>query len=453
MNNKYFEIILKKPFILALIAFFIILISIPKLAFSYNNQRFVKIFDMNFSRSHHSAVLMQDGRVFITGGTKSESAKTAEIFDPKTNKFTKTNDMNLGKQKPYLLTLKDGRIFIFGKNIDTDYRSCTSSAEIYDPKIDKYEILSGFENCRTEYSSVSLDNGNIIIPGSFDHKTPAYLKSIIFNPDTNKITPINLPPLDNYKVTKLKDTNIFILGRFKIRDNDFKNLFLIYNPINNTYKELNVKVNPNINPRVPKFDPLELISLRDGKVLIFVKQNSWNNGLLAILNPSNNSIKHTESRNPAFYYSGGFAITKLKNDQILLTGGGDNYYSSQTNKKAGIYDPKYKTYDEIKNIHFEVRPNENGAGAWNREAIQIPGNQHIIHKTFTEIFGNLVYQNGNWVKGKAEEPPYNTYELMPDMLSKRSGHTATLLQNGNVLITGGNNGKENLNSAELFKVQ
>jgi hypothetical protein len=79
------------------------------------------------SRTNHSAALMNDGRIFIAGGTGSD---TAEIYNPTDGTSVATgNPLAHQRAKAHLRVLPDGKVQIIGGNEDV-------SMEVYDPAID-----------------------------------------------------------------------------------------------------------------------------------------------------------------------------------------------------------------------------------------------------------------------------------------------------------------------------
>ncbi len=78
---------------------------------------------MIIPRFGHSAVLLKDGRVLITGGywckgsggkCNEVAPKSAEIYDPKIGKFIRTGDMNFGRTYHSSILLNDGRVLVVG---------------------------------------------------------------------------------------------------------------------------------------------------------------------------------------------------------------------------------------------------------------------------------------------------------------------------------------------------
>lgn len=429
---------LSKAFIAVIII--ALLITIPHLL--PKQYSFQEVADMNFARSHHSAVLLDDGRVYITGGvSERESRKSAEVYNPKTKKFERVADLNIAKKEPTLLKLNDGRIFIFGENQSNGYNSHSSSAEIYDPKTDKYELVKGFDKSRRDYYTVLLNDGNILIPGnySYDFKNPLYIKNIIFNPNTKEIKEANIPILDNYNAIRLFDGNIFIMGKVKVTDNDYKNLYLIYNSEKNVCKELNINL-PEQSGFTKSIEIPDLVQLKDGRIMMLSKgRHIYGLPTICFLDLKTMILKPTVSNYSDFSFYQGYTATQLKNGKFLFTGG-DNaslmLYSIF--KKAGLYNPEYQTYDEIKNMNLSknLSRKQTISGEWFPHSVYIVGNQHLVHKALGD-------------------PLYNTYEVIPDMTTRRTGHAATLLQDGTVLITGGGISREyknSLKSTELFKI-
>ena len=69
--------------------------------------------DLQFDRTNHKAVLLQDGRVLIVGGTEADlrtSVQTAEIYDPETNTFSPAGVSTIDPGAALLLP--SGRVFM-----------------------------------------------------------------------------------------------------------------------------------------------------------------------------------------------------------------------------------------------------------------------------------------------------------------------------------------------------
>jgi serine/threonine protein kinase len=87
---------------------------------------------MAAARGSHTATLLSDGRVLISGGyNDSEALSTAELYDPKAGTFSPTGSMAAGRKDHTATLLSDGRVLIAGGR-DSSGR-VFDSAEIYAP--------------------------------------------------------------------------------------------------------------------------------------------------------------------------------------------------------------------------------------------------------------------------------------------------------------------------------
>lgn len=126
---------------------------------------FAETAGLTIKRHKHDAVLLEDGRVLIVGGSDERDSQgayaTAEIFDPKTKSFALIGDMNSPRYKLRGTTvlLKSGKILIAGG---------AKSAEIYDAAADKFEIVRGAFKGKLLFSTATLlKDGRVLIAGGY----------------------------------------------------------------------------------------------------------------------------------------------------------------------------------------------------------------------------------------------------------------------------------------------
>lgn len=128
---------------------------------------FTKAADLTVRRHKHDALLLDDGRVLIVGGSDERDSRGAyravEIYNPKTNNFTKIGDMNLSRYKLHgtLVLLKNGKILIAGG---------AGQAEVFNLAKNTFEIAGGkFETARLFATATLLPNGQVLIVGGYDN--------------------------------------------------------------------------------------------------------------------------------------------------------------------------------------------------------------------------------------------------------------------------------------------
>ena len=100
-----------------------------------STRRFSATGSMSMPRTSHTATLLPDGRVLITGGNASGlsgAAATAELYDPATGRFARRGQMSAPRFGHSATLLKSGKVLIAGGNPDSAYPA-TATAELYDP--------------------------------------------------------------------------------------------------------------------------------------------------------------------------------------------------------------------------------------------------------------------------------------------------------------------------------
>jgi len=94
-------------------------------------------FSLTTARAAHTATLLPDGKVLITGGFGGnfQPLASAELYDPSTRKFTPTSNMNTSRAWHTAILLANGKVLITGGVQDSQFSTFLVSAEIYDPSI------------------------------------------------------------------------------------------------------------------------------------------------------------------------------------------------------------------------------------------------------------------------------------------------------------------------------
>ena len=125
---------------------------------------------------YHSATLLNDGRVLVVGGltttgaggTVADTNAGAEIYDPKTGTFAKTGTMADNRNQHTATLLADGRVLITGGEsrgpgapggIEFD------SGEIYDPSTGVFSLTGFMQRSRNAHFAVRLSDGRVLVGG------------------------------------------------------------------------------------------------------------------------------------------------------------------------------------------------------------------------------------------------------------------------------------------------
>ncbi|CAF4536720.1 unnamed protein product, partial [Didymodactylos carnosus] len=67
---------------------------------------------MNNARSYHTASLLTNGKVLVTGGLGSGYLHTAELYDPSTGTWTNTGNMTGARYAHTASVLTNGKVLV-----------------------------------------------------------------------------------------------------------------------------------------------------------------------------------------------------------------------------------------------------------------------------------------------------------------------------------------------------
>lgn len=121
---------------------------------------------MNQGRELHTATLLQNGKVLVTGGNSTGNAATkfAELYDPAINLWAFTGQMATARYAHTATLLSDGRVLVAGGYGGFNY---LSSAEIYDPATGTFSAAASMVGPRGVHEAVRLQDGRVLAAGGF----------------------------------------------------------------------------------------------------------------------------------------------------------------------------------------------------------------------------------------------------------------------------------------------
>lgn len=153
--------------------------------FDPKTNSFTKTGNMTAARESHTATLLKDGTVLITGGHKGRRAAieiytSAEIYDPQKGSFSAIANLTIKRHKHGAVLLDDGRVLIIGGSDELDSKGAYTNVEIFDPKTKSFAKLGemNLSRYKLQGTAVLLKNGKVLIAGGSN-------QAEIFDPSTN----------------------------------------------------------------------------------------------------------------------------------------------------------------------------------------------------------------------------------------------------------------------------
>ena len=128
---------------------------------------------METPRANHTATLLADGRVLVTGGTGTGGLAVpgGEIYDPSANTWTPTAHLNVARRGHTATLLPDGTVLIAGGD---DAGTATDTLEIFDPLTGTFAYVDGhLSAARTLHAAAALADGRVFIVGGFERTNPS----------------------------------------------------------------------------------------------------------------------------------------------------------------------------------------------------------------------------------------------------------------------------------------
>ena len=142
------------------------------------------------SRAWHTATLLADGRVLVTGGVANDGSQptASQLFDPGTGTFSATGSMSTPRYQATATLLKDGRVLVVGGGADYENRQFVASAEIYDLAAGTFSATGSMTDARTYHTATLLPDGRVFVAGGYGSTAP--LANVeIWDPATGTFTP------------------------------------------------------------------------------------------------------------------------------------------------------------------------------------------------------------------------------------------------------------------------
>ena len=329
--------------------------------------------------------------------------------------FTATGDMTTPRGGHTATLLADGTVLIVGGVI----AGCCPArilpaAELYDPRTGTFKATGDTTTPRSDHTATLLPDGRVLIAGGVSTPNAGPASAELYDPATKTFTPTGdmTRARWGHAATLLLSGKVLIVGGFTdgTETDPTRISAELYDPSTGTFT-------PTGNMAEPGGGRATLLA--SGQVLI-TGYDWWRfSPIHEIYDPSTGTFSLTGTPSGSLE----FTATPLMNGNVLLTyspaRGGLFAIAELYDPAAGIFTPTENTTTTYVGGHTATLLSD--------------GNVLLAGGTWSEVAPPIVFSAG----AEIYDPVKGTFGRTGSMHANRWGHTATLLNDGRVLIAGG----------------
>ena len=312
--------------------------------------------------------------------------------------------------------LANGKVLVAGGSDDTH---SLSSAELYDPVTGEWTLTGAMNDARDAHAAALLANGKVLVTGGFGG--PTLSSAELYDPATGAwtLTGAMNTDRDSHTATLLPNGMVLVAGGEDASDHALSSAEL-YDPVAGTWTATGSMSSGRLSHTATL--------LADGRVL--VTGGDVLGGVSAeIYDPASGTWVDADDMHASRW---NHTATLLPNGRVLVAGGvrpaGFGLISTDS---AEIYDPITDTFTPTGPMLSYV---PYAAGRGHHTATLLPSGKVLV------AGGGYADQSREVVdisNANLYDPATGTWAAAASLNTARDSHTATLLPNGNVLLTGG----------------
>lgn len=316
--------------------------------------------------------------------------------------FTLTGNMTVARAGHTATLLSDGRVLIIGGEANPLAGSPSgTTAEVYDPTAGTFAATGSMNQAHTFQSATLLSNGKVLIAGGGDAE--------VYDPAIGSFVLTGAMVMQNQfsQAVLLADGRVLVAGNADAE---------LYDPAAGAFRQAGPYA------ATATFGYTSATLLADGRVLL-----EGDDGPAQLYDPASDKFTMTAS-----LASAGlpglelFTTTMLKNGKVLITGGTDEIFRYAS---AELYDPVAGTIAPTSSMHA-IRDAH-------AAVLLADGRALIVGGDSMSCGGNSCVFSGSLASAEFYDPSAGTFFAAGDMNVARSEPQATVLKNGDVLVTGG----------------
>jgi len=176
--------------------------------------------ELPIGRYAHTATLLPDGTVLLAGGRASSGGPlavewAAVTYDPAAGTVTATGPMQQRRSHHTATLMQDGRVLVTGGR-GIAGQAALSGAEIYDPATRTWAAALAMPSQKSRHTATLLPNGRVLVVGGYDNGEARTRSAHLYNPVSNTWNAADMPPeaspYAGHTATLLPDGRVLVAG-------------------------------------------------------------------------------------------------------------------------------------------------------------------------------------------------------------------------------------------------
>ena len=271
---------------------------------------------------------------------------------------TAAGSMTVARSSHSATLLANGMVLVAG---GANASGTLKSAELYDPAKGTFAATGDLAFPRQGHSATLLPNGKVLIAGGEDDVGPIATAEL-YDPGSGTFTSVgNMTSVRwSHTATLLANGKVLLAGG--ANNSDSQDSAEVFDPVSNMFSPVSSMTTPRMH--------------------------------------------HT--------------ATLLANGNVLLAGGWSSYAPITTLNSAELFDPATNSFGSVGNMSI---------AHWFHRSVLLPDGRVLVVAGNKGLFSKAVIE--------AFDPVSGSFAIVGSLTQARHSHTATLLPNGKVLVTGG----------------
>ena len=370
--------------------------------------------NLTTARYYHSATLLSNGKVLVTGGFgNSSNPQSAELYDPATNSWSVVASMATARYQHTATLLPSGKVLVTGGANPTSL----SGVELYDPTANSWSSAAGLSTARYSHTATLLTSGKVLVAGGVSGTNPVN-SAAVYDPANNTWAAAGTFATErsDHTATLLPSGKVMLVAGSGSAG--ATNTAVVYDPGTNGWSSTGSLVTARSRHTTAL--------LPSGRLVVTGGVGTGAGSSVEVFDPASNSWGAAGSLSTGRETH---TATLLPNGRVLIAGGltGPSFGLRALSASAEVFNPSTNVWSLTTGSLATAR---------SRHTATLLTSGKVLVAGGSGIVGNDIYASP--LRGaELFDPATNTWSPAGSSSKGRYSHTATLLANGKVLLAGG----------------